>query len=389
MIAATQLAQDVGKKPACRALGISRASFYRRNARQRAWNSAGRAIVPKPPLTLEPAETQAVLGALHSERFMDRSPYEVYAALLDEGRYLCSIRTMYRMLARHGETKERRDQVRRMHYSKPELLATAPNQVWSWDITKLLGPARWTYFYLYVILDIFSRYAVGWMVAHRELASLAERLIAETCEKQGIAPGQLMIHADRGPSMRSKPVALLLSDLGVTKTHSRPHVSNDNPYSEAQFKTLKYCPAFPERFGSLEDARAFCRSFFGWYNEEHHHSGIALLTPAQVHDGKAEEILRQRTLVLRAAYEQHVRRFKGKVPKPMPLPAAAWINAPKKISSVREIHVDEATSLDGKIQKNDAPGFDMSDELGSGKWYDTPRSSENDSNFLSPVSHIH
>lgn len=389
MIAAAELAIDVGTKPACRALCVSRASFYRRRRRQSAGNGAGRAIVPKPPLALRPAETEAVLGALHSERFMDLSPYEVYATLLDEGRYLCSIRTMYRVLSRHGEVKERRDQVRRMHYQKPELLATAPNQVWSWDITKLMGPAKWTYFYLYVIMDIFSRYVVGWMVAHRELAILAERLIAETCEKHGIATGQLTIHADRGSSMRSKSVALLLSDLGVTKTHSRPHVSNDNPYSEAQFKTLKYCPAFPERFGSLEDARAFCRSFFGWYNEEHHHSGIALLTPAQVHDGKAVEILRQRALVLRAAYERHVRRFKGKVPEPMPLPAAAWINAPKKISPVREVHVDEATSLGGETRKDDASEFDRSDELGPGKGYDTPRSSEIDSNFLSPVSHIH
>jgi putative transposase len=332
MIAAVKLAQDVGTKPACVALGVPRASFYRRNARQGAQNAAERAIAPKPPLALEPAETQAVLGMLHSERFMDQSPYEIYATLLDEELYLCSIRTMYRILARHGETKERRDQVRRTHYQKPELLATAPNQVWSWDITKLMGPAKWTYFCLYVIMDIFSRCVVGWMVAEQESATLAKQLIGETCEKQGIAPHQLTIHADRGSSMKSKSVALLLSDLGITKTHSRPHVSNDNPYSEAQFKTLKYCPAFPERFGSLEDARAFCRPFFGWYNEKHHHSGIALLTPAQVHDGKAEEVLRQRTRVLQAAYEQHANRFKGKIPKPRALPQAAWINKPMETS---------------------------------------------------------
>jgi putative transposase len=328
MIAAAELAQEVGKKPACEALGMSRASFYRRSARRNAGNGAGRAIVPKPPLALAPDETQAVLGMLHSTRFMDQSPYEVYATLLDEGRYLCSIRTMYRMLMRHGEVKERRDQVRRTWYQKPELLAMAPNQVWTWDITKLLGPAKWTYFYLYVIMDIFSRYVVGWMVAHRESAALATRLIGETCEKQRIAPDQLTIHADRGSSMRSKSVALLLSDLGITKTHSRPHVSNDNPYSEAQFKTLKYCPAFPDRFGSIEDARAHCQPFFGWYNEKHHHSGIALLTPAQVHHGKTDDILRQRAQVLQAAYERHAHRFKGRIPKPAPLPAAAWINKP-------------------------------------------------------------
>ena len=333
MIAAEQLARDVGTKPACEALEISRASFYRRRERQSARDVAGRAIMP--PLALESAEAEAVLSALHSERFMDQSPYETYATLLDEGRYLCSIRTMYRVLEKHGEVRERRDQVRRAHYHKPELLAAAPNQVWSWDITKLMGPAKWTYFYLYVIMDIFSRYVVGWMVAHRELAVLAERLIGETCEKQNIGHDKLTIHADRGSSMRSKSVALLLSDLGVTKTHSRPHVSNDNPYSEAQFKTLKYRPEFPDQFGSIEDARAFCQPFFNWYNEEHHHSGIALLTPAQVHYGKADEILRQRAVVLRAAYEQHPNRFKGKIPVPTALPKAAWINKPPDVSTVK------------------------------------------------------
>lgn len=325
MTAALKLSEEVGKKRACEVLSLSRASFYR-SMSQDIGNAADIAI--RPPLALESAETQALLEILHSERFMDQTPYEVYATLLDEGRYLCSIRTMYRILARHGEVKERRAQVRRSHYQKPEILATTPNQIWSWDITKLLGPAKWTYFYLYVIMDIFSRYVVGWMVAHQELAVLAERLIGETCEKQGIVPDQLTIHADRGSSMKSKSVALLLSDLGITKTHSRPHVSNDNPYSEAQFKTLKYCPDFPDRFGSIEDARTFCRSFFGWYNEEHHHSGIALLTPSQVHYGRAGEILNQRVLVLQLAYEQHARRFKGRIPRPPQLPTAAWINKP-------------------------------------------------------------
>ena len=214
-------------------------------------------------------------------------------------------------------------------YQKPELLATAPNQVWSWDITKLLGPVKWTYFYLYVILDIFSRYVVGWMVASRESALLAERLLHETYQKQGIQPGQLLIHADRGPSMKSKPVALLLADLGVTKTHSRPHTRDDNPYSESQFKTLKYRPDFPERFGCPEDARAFCQYFFRWYNTEHHHSGIGLMTPQVVHYGLAREVFQAREKVLLAAYEKHPERFVKKIPVPLPLPQAAWINPPK------------------------------------------------------------
>jgi putative transposase len=278
---------------------------------------------------LKAEERQQVLRVLHSEKFVDKAPQEVYAALLDEGQYVCSIRTMYRLLEANQEVKERRNQLRHPTYQKPELLATAPNQVWSWDITKLLGPVKWTYFYLYVILDIFSRYAVGWMIASRESKALAQKLIQETIEKQSIHPGQLTIHADRGASMKSKPVALLLSDLGVTKTHSRPHTSDDNPYSEAQFKTLKYRPDFPERFGSLEDARAFCQAFFSWYNTEHHHSGIGLMTPQAVHYGLAQEIFRARQEVLLAAYEKHPERFVRKVPVPLALPQAAWINPPK------------------------------------------------------------
>jgi len=270
-----------------------------------------------------------VLGVLHSEKFVDKAPQEVYAALLDEGQYVCSIRTMYRILEANQEVKERRNQLRHPVYQKPELLATAPNQVWSWDITKLLGPVKWSYFYLYVILDIFSRYVVGWMIASREANALAQKLIQETIEKQIIQPGQLTIHADRGSSMKSKPVALLLSDLGVTKTHSRPHTSDDNPYSEAQFKTLKYRPDFPERFGSLEDARAFCQAFFNWYNTGHHHSGIGLMTPHAVHYGLAQEVFQAREKVLLAAYEMHPERFVRKVPAPLSLPQAAWINPPK------------------------------------------------------------
>ena len=239
---------------------------------------------------------------------------------------------MYRILDTAHELKERRNQVCRPHYVKPELLATQPNELWSWDITKLLGPTKWTYFYLYVILDVFSRYVVGWMVAPRESAVLAERLIEETCAKQEIPAGQLTLHADRGSSMRSKPVALLLADLGVVKTHSRPHVSNDNPFSEAHFKTLKYWPAFPERFGSLEDARAFGQSFFSWYNNEHHHSGLGYLTPAMVHYRFAEGIRDQRQVVLAAAYEAHPERFVGGMPRPAALPTTVWINPPPKNS---------------------------------------------------------
>ena len=281
MTAVEAAAPAMGTAPACVVLGLPRATLYRRR-RPPTVTPAPR---PASPRALDPIERQAVLETLHSERFLDQAPAQVHATLLDEGTYLCSPRTMYRLLDTAGEVKERRDQVRRPHYAAPELLATRPNEVWSWDITKLLGPAKWTYFYLYVILDIFSRYVVGWMLTARESAALAERLIAETCAKQGIEPGHLTVHADRGAAMTSKPVALLLADLGVTKTHSRPHVSNDNPFSEAQFKTLKYCPAFPERFGSLEDGRAFGHVFFDWYNNAHHHSGLGLLTPAVVHYG--------------------------------------------------------------------------------------------------------
>jgi putative transposase len=281
-----------------------------------------------PPLALTTMEEQGVLDALHEPRFRDLAPPQVYATLLDEGVYHCSIRTIYRILAKHDEVRERRRQVVRPHYDKPELLATGPNQVWSWDITKLKGPAKWTYFHLYVILDIFSRYVVGWMVAHREQAALAKRLINDTCEKQQIQPDQLVLHADRGSSMKSKAVAHLLADLGVTKTHSRPHVSNDNPFSEAQFKTLKYCPEFPGTFGSIQDARLFCHDFFTWYNGEHKHSGIGLLTPEHVHYGMDKEVVQRRATVLEAAFGKQPKRFKGRIPQPQPVPQAVWINPP-------------------------------------------------------------
>jgi putative transposase len=290
----------------------------------------------RPARALTDDERTAVLDQLRSPRFVDWAPAETWATLLDEGDYLCSIRTMYRLLAATGEVRERRDQLRHVA-PKPELLATRPNMVWSWDITKLLGPAKWTYFYLYVILDIFSRYVVGWMVAHRESAALAERLIAATCEKQGITPGQLTIHADRGTSMTSKPVALLLADLGVTRTHSRPHVSNDNPYSEAQFKTLKYRPGFPDRFATIAATRLFAHPFFTWYNHDHRHAGIGLLTPAMVHYGNAEQVTARRHQVLTAAYAEHPERFVRRAPTPPVPPVAAWINPPPRTAAALEV----------------------------------------------------
>ena len=327
MTAVAELGAVVGTAPACRALGFPRASYYRHLAPSPAASLVGPR--PRPERALTPEERDHVLAALHGERFADLAPHEVFATLLDEGTYLCSIRTMYRLLAEAGEARERRDQLRHPSYTKPELLATQPKEVWSWDITKLLGPAKWTYFYLYVLLDIFSRYVVGWMVAHRESSTLAQRLIEESCAKQGIRPGQLTLHADRGSSMTSKPVAFLLADLGVTKTHSRPHVSNDNPFSESHFKTLKYRPEFPDRFGCIQDARAFCGSFFDWYNTRHHHTGLGLLTPETVHYGLTTQVTQARHLTLLAAYEAHPERFVRRPPAPPPPPTAVWINPPR------------------------------------------------------------
>ncbi len=330
MMAAEELAKNKGKvTKTCEALGLPRASFYRWRGRRDAPPCQPRRS-GRNPRALTESERHAVVEALHSQRFVDQAPAAVWATLLDEERYLCSVRTMYRLLDAHGEVRERRNQLRHPSYEKPELLATRPNEVWSWDISKLLGPAKWTYFYLYVILDIYSRYVVGWMVAHRESASLARRLIEETCHKQGIESGQLTLHADRGSSMGSKSVAFLLADLGVTKTHSRPHVSNDNPYSESQFKTLKYRPGFPKRFGSIQDARAFCQRFFQWYNAKHRHSGIGYLTPELVHFGRAEEVIETRARALTAAYAAHPERFVRRPPRPPALPTAVWINPPAR-----------------------------------------------------------
>jgi putative transposase len=327
MRAVTEMSVVLGVAAVCAAVGIARATYYRRlKPKQPRRGTAS-------PRKLDEEERRRVLAILHEPRFADLAPAEVYATLLDEGSYLCSERTMYRVLAENSEIRERRNQLRHPRYSPPELLATKPNQLWSWDITKLLGPAKWTYYYLYVILDVFSRYAVGWMVAHRETAALAERLIEETCRRQQITAGQLTIHADRGTSMTSKPVALLLSDLGVTKSHSRPHVSNDNPYSEAHFKTLKYRPAFPERFGSLEDSRSLCGDFFGWYNLEHHHAGLGLLTPHDVHHGLAQARIQARAATLADAWHAHPERFPRGLPTPPALPGEAWINRPKQLAA--------------------------------------------------------
>jgi putative transposase len=332
MAGVRELTPVVGNAAACRALGLWRGTVARGHARLRRATLLGppapRLAPPRPPLALTPGEQQALLCTLNSERFVDTAPAAVHATLLDEGSYLGSVRTMYRLLAANGGCRERRDQRRHPVYSKPELLAVAPNQVWSWDITKLKGPAKWTAFHLYVILDIFSRHVVGWMVAPRESAELAEQLIAETVAKHNIEPGRLTLHADRGASMRSKPVAALLVDLDIVKSHSRPYVSDDNPFSEAQFKTLKYRPDFPARFGCIEDARAHCQAFFDWYNTTHRHSGIAYMTPHSVHYGHAAAMFVTRQTALDSASRNHPKRFKGNNPRPQALPNAVWINPP-------------------------------------------------------------
>ena len=326
MAAVDAVAPDLGATQACQALGISRATLYRR--RRPPAPPASSSPRPRPPWALSDVERQAVRAVLHAPRFVDLAPAEVVATLLDEGTYLASERTMYRILAEDGQTGERRNQLTHPRHARPELLATQPNELWSWDITRLLGPATWTYYYLYVILDIFSRYATGWMVATRESAALAEKLIAATCAKQHISPGQLAIHADRGSSMTSKPVAFLLADRGVTQSHSRPHVSNDNPYSEGQFKTLKYRPDFPARFACIEAARAHCQAFFPWYNYQHRHSALGLHTAADLHYGRAHAVQAARADVLTAAYAAHPERFVRQPPAPPRLPAASWINRP-------------------------------------------------------------
>ena len=330
--AITTLTSKIGVRAACDAIGAAQAGYYRRHRK----SASPPRPVPVPhrdrpqPRALTAAERQTILDVLHSDRFADLAPAEVWAILLDEGVYLASQSTFYRLLRAADETRERRRQATHPAAVKPELLATAPNQVYSWDITKLHGPAKWTYYYLYVILDIYSRYVTGWMLATRESAALAEKLIADTCAKQHIGRDQLTIHADRGSSMTSKPVAFLRADLGVTQSHSRPHVSNDNPFSEAQFKTLKYRPDFPGRFDSIEAARAHCQRFFTWYNDEHRHGGLGLHTAADVHHGLAHAVREQRAVVLTAAYATHPERFVRTAPQPPRSPTNSWINPPEQ-----------------------------------------------------------
>lgn len=316
-----------GVRAACRAVGRPQASHYRRHRQSPVPQRPKRVRKPQ-PRALAQVEREAVRAMLNSEEHVDKAPAAVYHELLDEGIYLASVSTMYRVLREHDEVRERRAQATHPARIKPELVAEHPNAVWSWDITKLHGPAKWTYYHLYVIIDIFSRYVVGWMLAERETAALAEKLLADTVTKQGIARDRLTIHADNGTSMASKPVAFLLADLGVTKTHSRPHTSNDNPYSESHFRTLKYRPDFPDTFGSIADARAHCRTFFTWYNEQHHHSGIGYHTPHDVHYGHAPTVRDARADTLTDAYRRHPERFVRKHPEPPKLPTAAWINPP-------------------------------------------------------------
>jgi putative transposase len=324
-----ELVPLVGVTAACRAVGRPRSCHYRWHRQSPPPPKPERVATPQ-PRALSEVERKEVLRVLHDPEHVDEAPATVYAKLLDQGVYLASTSTMYRILRTEGEVRERRRLATHPARVKPELLATRPNAVWSWDITKLLGPAKWTWFYLYVVIDIYSRYVPGWMLARAERAQLAERLLADTITKQHVDPGRLTIHADRGASMASKPVAFLLADLGVIKSHSRPHCSNDNPYSEAQFKTLKYRPEFPDRFGSFEDAHAFSTRFFGWYNDEHRHSGIGFHTPADVHYGRAELVQARRAMVLDAAYAAHPERFVRKPPTPPALPTAAWINNPEE-----------------------------------------------------------
>lgn len=337
--AIAELAPLIGVRDACAATGRTQASHYRRHRQSPAPARPPKQRKPQ-PRALSATERAEVRAVLNSPEHVNKAPAAVYHELLDQGTYLASVSTMYRVLREHDEVHERRRQAVHPARVKPELVATAPNSVWSWDITKLLGPAKWTYFYLYVIVDIFSRYTVGWLLAEQESAVLAEKLLADTIAKQGIDRDGLTVHADNGSSMASKPVAFLLADLGVTKTHSRPHTSNDNPYSEAQFKTLKYRPDFPERFGSIAEARAFCQRFFTWYNTGHYHSGIGYHHPIDVHYGHAETVRDARANVLTNAYTRTPERFVRKHPEPAALPTTAWINKPDETDTQTEPSAD-------------------------------------------------
>jgi len=359
-----QLVRELGPRhgvtSTCKALGVSRATYYR--------SCTPRPELPPrpaPPRALSEAERRTVLETLYAPRFVDLAPAEIYATLLDESQYLCSERTMYRILAANAPVRERRDVLRHPQYAAPELLATRPNELWSWDITKLLGPTKWSYFYLYVVMDVFSRKIVGWMVAENESATLARKLIFETAERQGIEPGTLTVHADRGSSMRSKLVAQLMADLGITKTHSRPHVSNDNPYSESNFKTLKYRPGFPDRFLNLDHARSVCGDVIDWYNHEHHHVGLGLLTPSDVHEGRADARIAERTRVLEQAYAVHPDRFTRGVPKPALPPKEVWINKPR---------IATIGSIPGTTTQIDAQRSPRTSDLDPGSDRSTPDS---------------
>jgi len=327
--AINELSDVVSTSGAIAALGESRATWYRRHRKSPLPEKPERVAAPQ-PRALSEVERKQIRATLESEEFIDEAPAAAYAKLLDQGVYLGSVSTMYRVLHQHDEVRERRRQATHPAHKKPELIATKPNEIWSWDITKLHGPEKWTYYYLYVILDIWSRYVTGWMLARAENAQLSTRLMNDTVAKQGIVKGQLTIHADRGSPMIAKPVVHLLADLGVTKSHSRPHVSNDNPYSESQFRTFKYRPDFPDRFGSFEDAQAHCQRFMTWYNEDHVHSGIGYHTPADLHYGQAEQVRELRGAVLLDAYALHPERFVRKIPTPPALPTVAWINQPAK-----------------------------------------------------------
>ena len=322
-----EAARTTGVGPACEAVGWSRARFYRHQKPE---------ITPplSPPKrsgrvrSLTPELEEKILAELNSERFLDCSPRQVWATLLDENVYLCSWRTMYRLLQKNQQVKERRQIRRHPKYVRPELAASGPNQVWTWDITYLKGRVRGEFYYLYVVLDLYSRLVVGWLLADRECAELARRLLEQSYHKHGVQPGKLTVHADRGAPMKSKSVAQLLSDLDVGRSHSRPRVSNDNPFSEAGFKTLKYSSDFPARFGSLDEAETFCREYFVWYNEEHYHSGIALLTPSQVHYGQAESVLARRQATMDAAFSEAPAQFRNRRPQVGRLPETVWINRP-------------------------------------------------------------
>lgn len=316
---------------------MSRSSFYRqKNPRISTSVLKKEKTVPR---ALTKAEKAKVVEVLHEERFMDKSPYQIYAKLLDERTYVGSVSTMYRCLRSLNELKERRNFLRHPQYKKPELLAQRPNQVWSWDITKLKGPVKGCYYHLYVILDIFSRHVVGWLVAQRESGELAEKLIEKTCKRQRIQREELIIHSDRGSAMTSQTVAGLLDLLDIKASFNRPHVSDDNPYSESQFKTMKYSPEFPERFGSIQDARIFLTNCFDFYNNEHYHSGIAYLTPAMIHYGESGEVIQKRQEVLLFAYAQHPERFVNGIPIPAKPPSEVWINPPKQAEEKEELSV--------------------------------------------------